>query len=51
MIKDILVLFGIVILITFGYFHLTEKIRMTKVILITKGMIVLITFANYGKID
>ena len=51
MIKGILVLIGVVILITFGYFASIRKIEITKFILIMIAVIVLLLFAYFTRID
>ena len=51
MIKSILLLIGVVILIVFGYFYLTKKIRMTKIMLMIIGVISLLAFAYFTRID
>ena len=51
MIKSILLLIGVVILIVFGYFYLTKKIRMTKIMLMIIGVISLLAFAYFSRVD
>ena len=51
MIKGILVLIGVVIVITFGYFVSNRNDKNTKVILIIIGVIGLLAFAYFTRID
>ena len=51
MIKGILVLIGVVIVITFGYFVSKRNDKDTKVILIIIGVIGLLAFAYFTRID